>query len=273
MSFVNLPNINNASVGAVGASIVIPVGESINSVQMLITGATDAQVKNIRVQADGKTFQTFKDLVELKAINDFYGRPQSGNYKTIWAERPELTRSERRLTSWGTADIKKLVILFDVDAAAVGPFAITARADTSINQSMALITKIVRHPVPVTAIGELVIDNIPRFGMIAALHFGKADVDSVRLVRDRVEEIDSTKLDLNEFLKAYDRVPQAAGYTHVDFTMKGYLSESFEVQTYAAVNGQPEKPVQDVRAHVEVGSVGTGQIELITEYIDSLSGA
>jgi Viral coat protein P2 N-terminal domain len=273
MSFVNLPNINNAAIGAVGASIILPVGESYNSVQLFITGATDVQVKNIRVQANGKTFQTFKDLAELKALNAYFGRAQSGNYATIWAERPELTRSERRLTAWGTADIKKLVILFDVDAGAAGPFVITARADTSINQPMGLITKIVSHPVPVTAAGELVVDNIPRFGMIAAMHFGKPDVDNIRLIRDRVEEIDSNKVDLQEFQKAYDRVPQTATFTHIDFTMKGYLSESFEVQQYAAANGQPEKPVQDVRAHVEVGAVGTGQLRLITEYIDSLSGS
>jgi len=270
MAFKPLVNISQVNAGAT-VTIEVPVGSTYHQIQLLTANLTPAQVTNIQLYADTKLFQEYTDLAQLNAINAFYKRPQNGNYFTFWFDRPELQEDFREITAIGTKDLKAFTIKFKIDAAAVSP-GITARAETSLNLPLGLITKVKQQTYPLTSSGLQDITKVPQIGKIMGLHFYKVvdDMTELNFKRDSVELIDTDVTDLEEFQLQYDRVPQA-NFVHYDFAMKGNLFNALEVQEYASVNGQEPEKVQDVRAKVNITTAG--DVLLISEHIDSLSGA
>lgn len=270
MPFKPLVNISQVNPGAT-VTIEVPVGSTYHQIQLLKTNLTAAQVTNIQIYADTKLFQEYTDLDQLDAINAFYKRPQNGNYHTFWFDRPELNEEFREITAIGTKDLKAFTIKFKIAAAAVAP-AITARAETSMNLPLGLITKIKQQTHPLTSTGWQDITKIPQIGKIIGLHFYKAtdDITEFTFKRDDNEIIETSVADVEEFQAQYNRVPQA-NYVHFDFAMKGNLFNALEVIEYASLNGQPPEKVQDVRAKVNLTTAE--DVLLLTEHIDSLSGS
>jgi len=273
MKMTPLVNISPVTAGAT-VTLDLPLGVTYHQVQLLRGGTTftAAQMKNIKVMADTKTFQEFADAAELAKYNAYYGRAQSGNYNTIWFDRPELGEDYRDITAVGTLDLKKLQIQFDVDIAAVAP-TLKAQAVTSLGEPIGLITKIKRQTYPIAGTGEQDLTRIPQIGKIIALHFSKLadDVTKVIIKRDGVDMLESNATDLEELLKQYDRVPQTLWAT-VDFCVKGNLSDALEVLAYApSVPGAAPQPVQDLRAKLTLTTAG--DVILLSEHLDSLSGA
>jgi len=273
MKMIPLVNISAATAGAT-VTIDLPLGVTYHQVQLLRGGTTftAAQMKNIKVMADTKTFQEFADAAELAKYNAFYARAQNGNYNTIWFDRPELSEDYRDITAVGTLDLKKLQIQFDIDAGAVAP-TIKAQAVTSLGEPIGLITKIKRQVYPISGTGEQDLTRIPQIGKIIALHFSKVADDVTKLIvkRDSVDMLESGAADLEELMKQYGRVPQAL-WASIDFCVKGGLSDALEVLEYAPTSpGGAPQPVQDLRAKLTLTT--GGDVIMLSEHLDSLSGA
>lgn len=265
MSFRPITSISPVVAGGT-VTIDLPVGQTYHQVQLLLTNITAAQGTQIQVIAGTKVIQEFDDFAELDALNDFYARPQAGNYHTIWFDRPELHESDRELTALGTIGLETVQIKFKVDAAAISP-AVSVRADRSIGTPVGLITKIKRAAYPFTSSGEVDMSKMPKIGKVVGLHYKKAtdDITTLRIVRDEVDQVETTVADLEEWQKQYGRVP-VANYVHYDFTMKGDLDHSLEVQQYS--DGMP---VQEFYSKLTLGTAET--VVLLSEHIDSLSGS
>lgn len=264
MSLKKLPNVQNVVAGE-SFTIEIPVGPTYEQILLDIQGATGAQIQNIECQINGTTFQKFDDLDQLDALNDYWNRPYSGNYHTLFFSRPEFREDYRGITAIGTQDVQTFTITGDIDALAAAP-AIIAYADTSIGAPLGLITMIKKLPATFAASGEQDIDKIPRKGKIVAQHFGKADVNNVVIERDDSKLIDAPKTLLEQIQKNAERprVPQTASFTHVDYILDGLPGNALEVIEYA-----DGSLVEDLRAKLDLGT--SGQVNHIVEYL--ISGA
>lgn len=264
MSLKKLPNVQNVVAGE-SFTIEIPVGATFEQIMLDVQGMTTAQLTNLEVQINGTTFQKFDDLVQLDALNSYWARPFSGNFHTLFFNRPEFREDYRGITAIGTQDVQTFVITGDIDAAAAAP-AIVAWAETSLGQPLGLVTMIKKLPATFAASGEQDIDKIPRKGKILAQHFGKADVNNVVIERDNSKLIDAPKSVLEQTQKNAERprVPQTASFTHVDYVLDGLPGNALEVIEYA-----DGSRVEDVRAKIDLGS--SGQVNHIIEYL--ISGA
>jgi len=253
-------------------TITLPLGMTYHQVQMLRTNLTAAQCTQVQVYIGTKVVQEFDDLEEMAALNAYYKRPQTGNYDSFWFDRPELDEQDREITAIGTLDVSNFQIKFKVAAAAVAP-SISVRADRSIGTPLGVFTKIKRSPYPITSTGEVDLTRMPKIGKVIAEHYKKAtdDMTALRVVRDEVDQIESSIVDLEEFQKQYGRVPQAF-YVHNEYTIKGDITRALIVDQYDPMPGEVRgRPVQEYFAKATVATAET--IVLITEHLDSLSGS
>lgn len=214
---LKLPSFTTVAAGA-DTSCTLPVGgNTYERVMIEYSGVTLAQMLNIEVRVNGDPIQHWKSGTQLDAINDYYGRPATSGFLTLWFVRPELTDiAQRRLTALGTTNVQTLSVHMDIDAAASAP-ALTAHAVVSGPRPMGLVTKVKQYPHNSAVSGQVDIDNIPRGPRIMAIHLGKADISDVEIELDSVKFYDATK-DLAEAIQSENgRTPVTASYTHVDF--------------------------------------------------------
>lgn len=247
-------------------TITCPLGKTYHQLQLLRENLTRAQVTNIQVILGTKVVQEFADLDELAAINAFHNRPQAAGYDTIWFDRPELEEADRAVTAIGTLDVSNFQVKCKIAAAAVNP-GLTVRADRSIGTPLGAFVKIKRSDYPITSTGEVDITKMPRIGRVIAEHYYKAtdDMSAIRVIRDDTDQLEATTADLEEYQKQYGKVPQA-NYVHNDYCIKGDLMQALEVDRYS-----DGRQVQEYAAKATVATAET--ITLITEHLDSLSGA
>lgn len=214
---VELSQITPVTAGA-PATVSCPIGNTYEKILLQLTNVTRAQLTNIELRINGNPVMTFADGDELKAINDFYGRPEADNFLTIHLARPELANiAQRRLTAIGTAKyVQTMSVHFDVAAAAVSP-AVKAHAMQSKPRPLGVITMVKRFPRSDSSAGQIEIDNIPRGPRLIAVHLKKADVSDVEVELNQNKIYDASKV-LAEALQGENgRTPQTAAYTHVDF--------------------------------------------------------
>lgn len=265
MSFRPITDISPVYAGGT-VTITLPLGMTYHQAQLLRTNLTRAQVTNIQVILGTKVVQEFNDLNELAALNAFHKRPQTAGYDSFWFDRPELEEADRAVTAIGTLDVSNFQIKCKIAAGAVNP-GLSVRADRSIGTPLGAFVKIKRSDYPITSTGEVDLTKMPRIGRIIAEHYYKAtdDMSNIRVIRDEVDQLESTVVDLEEWQKQYGKVPQA-NWVHNDYCIKGDLMTALEVDRYS-----DGRQVQEYAAKVTVATAET--ITLVTEHLDSLSGA
>lgn len=261
-------NTTSAVIAGRTFTIEIPVNVTHELIKLSLTNLTKLQVTNIKVKIGTKTFQEYDSLEELDDFNDYYGRQYGAAESIFYFRRKELSDpAQRGVTGLGLKGIDSCTITCDIDALAVAP-EIAVESLAGMAQPLGLITKIGRQTVPFVAAGWNDIGKMPKIGKIIAYHLKKADVNEVVLKRDSVEIINATKTSIENYEKAADqpRVPVSARFTHLDFILDGNLGSGLEVLQY-----DDGMPVGSVHARLNLGAAG--DVTVITESLDSLSGA
>lgn len=258
MRISEIPGVSNVAAGAT-FTIECPVGRTYNRIALEVTNITSSQLTNLTVEVNGKAIQTFADLAELKAINDYYTRDDDSANGVYWLyfTRPELLEGQRKLPGLGTKDVATLVIRGDLAGAVVSP-AIKCHAVYEDGQPLGLITKVKRFPVSLTA-GVNEIDKLPRGPRICAIHLFKSDITDVEVEADGVKIYDASKTIGESVQQMEARTPQTASATHVDFMSDGDFKDALVTAG-----------LQDFR--VRPTATGAGVVNVVVEYLDGFAG-
>ena len=255
-----LPSLTNVSAGST-AVLNLPLGLTYDFIQLEYSGVTLAQMKNIKLEVNGKIIQEFKDGNQIVFLNTYHGRPaDAAGFLTLWMIRPEMhTLQDQRLTALGTSDIKTLTLRFDIDAAATAP-AVKAHAVQSEPQPFGLCTKIKSFVSSTAVAGVQEIDNLPtNAARIGAIHLVKPDITDVEVTIDSMVAFQASKALAENIQKKYGKVPQTASATHIDWMLEGDMGQALTTQG-----------VQDFRIKPTHGAAG--QLDILVEYLDGLAG-
>ncbi|MBE0507789.1 MAG: hypothetical protein IBX50_13945 [Marinospirillum sp.] len=260
-----LPSLANVAPGST-ATLNCPIGRSYDRIILEYTGVTLAQMKNLRVELDGKPIQEFKDAVQLNDLNKYYGRFEAAGFITIWFNRPEMnTLEHQRVTRLGTGAggqgvVQTFQISFDVDSAATAPV-VRAHAVQSEASPLGMITKVKQFVFSSATAGQFEIDSIPRGPRILAVHCFKSDVTAVE-VEQNSRKIREGSKELLEFLQQESgRAPMTAKATTIDFTQEADLYHSLETR--------PDF-IRDQRFRLSLAT--PGEVRVVVEYLDHLPG-
>lgn len=95
--------------------------------------------------------------------------------------------------------------------------------------------------------------------MIGVVHLFKSDISNVELEVNSIKAFDATKAYSEEMQSRYNKNPQTANATHVDFLLEGDLKQALDT-----------RGVQDFRIRPTLGSAGA--VRTVVEYIDGFAG-
>lgn len=259
-----LPTIANVAAGNT-VSVTLPVGNVYETVYLYYTGATAAQLKNIKTELNARMVSEFSDGARLISVNNHYKRTEISGCLTFHFKRPELHQlGDKRFFGLDTSasqGITSANIKLDIDAGATTPtlkaYAIKTQAVQGVPNYL---TKMRRFIVPVSAAGQFDIDNIPKpiGASIGAIHLYMASgaVSKADLLVDNVSWHDVPKAVAADFQTANNRTPQTSDSTVIDLILDG------DVKHALPLNGT----IQDMRLRCEAGA--TGQVEILVEYFD-----
>lgn len=269
-SLKKLPTIANVAKGNT-VSVNLPVGNTYEQVVLYTKGVTNAQLKNIALEINGRIVSEWPNAERLISMDKHFNRAQTDGAITFHFNRPELEElAERRFFGLDTNQsqgITTAIIKMDIDAEATAP---ELEAFALVSQSLPgapnYLTKVRRFIVPVSAAGQFDIDSIPRplGASIGGIHLYMPDTDSdglcqvtkAELLVDNVNWHDIDAATAANFQKSYGRVPQVAESTVIDNMLEGDMRQSL-----ALTNN-----IQDFRLRCVAAS--SGQVEVMVEYID-----
>jgi len=266
-----LPTIANVAAGNT-VSINMPVGNVYEIVRLYYTGATAAQLKNIKLEVNGRMVSEYPDGSRLLSIDNHYSRKQTAGVLTFYFNRPELYQlGDTRFFGLDTNQsqgIQTAIISIDIDAAAIAP---TLKAYAQTVQSIAgvpnYLTKVRRFIVPVSGAGQFDIDNIPKplGASIASVHLYMADgvdadtlcdITKAELLVDNVNWHDIDAKTAADIQAQYGRTPQTTESSVIDLILDGDIKHSLPLT----------QNIQDFR--IRCTAAGAGQVEVMVEYID-----
>lgn len=262
---VKLPSVTNVNAGST-ATLNCPIGRSYDRLIFEYKNLTLAQIKNLRVEIDGKPIQEFKDAVQLDDLNKYYSRHDEAGFISIWFNRPEMnTLEHQRVTRLGTGAggvgiVQTFQISFDIDEAAVNP-EVKAHALQSDPSPLGMITKVKQFVMSSATAGQFEIDSIPRGPRILAIHFFKSDIKSVEVEQNSRKIREGTKSLLQFLQRESGRVPMTAKATSVDFTQ--------EADVYHSLETRPDI-IRDQRFRLDLESAG--EVRVLVEYLDTIGG-
>ncbi|WP_025822960.1 major capsid protein P2 [Shewanella marina] len=268
-SFVKLPSFSNVSKGNT-ATLELPLGRTYDKIYVNYTGVTLAQLKNIRIEVNGKAILEFKDGQALANYNKRYGRNTAANVLDFHFKRDELvTLAEKRMFGLGTASVQghptiaNVTLRVEIDAAATSP-KLEAHAIQSNPSPIGYITKVKNFPVALNA-GVTEIDKLPRpaSARIAAIHvITDATVEKLEVEIDSIKVFDMPKTLAEKIQVDHDRAPQS-GQVSADFILEGDLKQAIPLQG-----------LQDFRLRVETASntPAATAATVVVEYFDGLAG-
>lgn len=265
---VKLPSLTNVAAGST-ATLNCPIGRSYDRLILEHKNLQLDQMKNIRVEIDGKPIQEYKDGVQLALLNQYYRRyvagvnPNNANgFLSIWFSRPEMNSLDhQRVTRLGTTGVQTFQVSFDIDAAAVNP-SVVAHAVQSDASPIGMITKVKQFVMSSATAGNFEIDSIPKGPRILAVHFFKNDVSHVE-VEQNSRKIREGSKDFLRFIQVESNrsVATNAIKTTVDFTLEADLYHSLETNPQF---------IKDQRFRLTLDT--PGEVRVVVEYLDFLAG-
>jgi len=256
------PSFSNVQAGST-ATCELPLGLSYELIHLYFSGVTLAQMKNIRIEADGKPIKKWADGERLNKENKHYGRGlATADCLSIFFNRKELVElAQQRMFNIGTQDIQTLSLLVDIDAAAAAP-ELKATSIRSAQAPMGFITRIMEFKHSTAVSGEIEIDNIPlrRGASIAAIHIYSADVTGASLEVDGGIVWEMSKTGAAKLQTDYKRDPQSADKLTLDFVLEGDILQAVQL---AGVQDFRLKPVM----------ANAGSMDIVVEYLESYNPA
>ncbi len=268
-SFVKLPSFSNVTAGNT-ATLELPLGRTFDKIHIGFSGVTLAQMKNIRVEVNGKAILEFVDAQALANYNKRYGRNTSINVLDLHFKRDEMkTLAEQRSFSLGTASpqgapaIANVTLRIEIDGAASAP-KLEAHAIQSNPAPIGFITKVKNFPVSLNA-GVTEIDKIPRpaSARIGAIHIvTAATIEKIEVEVDSIKVYELDKSLAEKIQVDHGRAPQA-GQVSADFILEGDMLQAIPLQG-----------LQDFRIRVftDAGTSAGTPATAVIEYFDGLAG-
>ena len=261
---VKLPSFSNVAAGNT-ATLELPIGRTYDKIHIAYTGVTLAQMKNIRLEVNGKAILEFKDGQALADYNKFYKRNTANGILDLHFKRDELkTLLEARMFGLGTMSgasgvISNVTLRIEIDAAAAAP-TLEGYAIQSDKAEIGYITKVKNFPVALNT-GVTEIDKIPRpaSASIAAIHIVTAAViTKVELEMDSLKAFEGGKTLIEKIQVDHGRSPQAGRVT-LDFVLEGDMLQAI-----------PLAGLQDLRIRVYTDDAAAATV--VVEYFDGLAG-
>lgn len=266
---VKLPSITNVAAGST-ATLNCPIGRSYDRLILECENLTRTQIKNLRVEIDGKPIQEYKDAVQLGFINSYYGRFGLYNdtlkkgFVSIWFNRPEMNSLEhQRVTRLGTTGVQTFQVSFDIADDAVNPIVI-AHAVQSDPSPLGMITKVKQFVMSAATAGKFEIDSIPKGPRIFAVHFFKPDVKHIEIEQNSRKIREGTKEFLSYVQRESGRKPIDSSLmkaTSLDFTLEADLYHSLETNPQV---------IKDQRFRLDLETAG--EVRVVVEYLDFFAG-
>jgi hypothetical protein len=260
-SFEPLKKIENVVKGNT-ATVQLPINNTYDRIYLKIAGMTKAQMKNIRLELNGRLVFDYKDAVRMEEIDAYYKRNIETDVVAIHFNEDDLTRTFEEGAFFGLATygLQTAVLSFDIDAAATAPV-VTAFAEKS--EPFAALGQWIKkgrnYPFSVAAgVNEITTLPRPDGASIKAIHIRKSDVVGAELVIDNTKWFELDKAINEQMQKRYGRAPDTDFMT-IDFMLQGKLSECLPLTN----------AIQDMRLRVNCTTGGT--VEVFVEYYDTWS--
>lgn len=256
-----MPSFEGVAAGQT-ATLRLPIGRTYEQLLITYSGATLAQLNELRIIANGEVIHRITELAKLDSMNQFEGRAAASGVIVFDFNRFNMrTRAGEEFTGLGTGvleDPNKITTLsleIDIDAAAVGS-ALSCKAVQSPPRPVGQILKTRQFIYTAGAAGEFEISDLPKGDSINKVYFGNhvANVyTKVVIERDNFIEFERSVAE-NELIQTDGvRTPQA-GYVVYDPTENGNGSENL------ATAG-----VQDLRFRLTL--TNAGQVPVTVETI------
>ena len=246
------------------ATARLPIGRTYEQLLIPYSGATLAQLNELRIIANGEVIHRITELSRLDSMNQFEGRSAANGVIVFDFNRYNMrTRASEEYTALGTGNLEdpfKITTLsceIDIDGAAVNPSLGPIRMVQSARRPVGEIIKTKQFQYTAGAAGEFEIADLPKTGKINKIYFGNHAANVyTRLVieRDNFIEFDRTTAENEKVQTDGVRVPQA-DYLVYDPTENGNGDEVM-----------PLAGVQDFRIRLTL--TNAGQVPVIVEYID-----
>jgi hypothetical protein len=155
-------------------------------------------------------------------------------------------------------DVSTFEIEFDIDSSATNPV-IEATATVSPNTALGMIRKIKSFVVTNSATGVKEVADLPREGRIPAMFLFKDDIDRCEVSINSVAVYEPDKILGQKMQRDYERVPDPAKFTAIDFNLEGDPSQGLVVQGVADFRLRPEFTT-------------SGSADLVVEYLTQFAG-
>jgi len=244
-------------------SLTLPVNLSYDKVHLEYTGVLPSQIKNIKIELNGRVLTEYKTLTDLINENVYYKRPTQAGLATFHfvrtevksAQQPQLV--EQRFFALGTAGLTLCQIKFDIDVDADAPV-INGYAEKSAAKAPGWLFK--RRSFLHNFNEDMnEVDNIPRpvGSYIALIGIKKAGVKSAEFLVNYVQWREHVPKSLhNQILVQNERAP-IANIHSIDLMLDG--------DAFGALMLDPA--INDMRLRID--SETGGQAEIVVHYYDN----
>lgn len=267
-----LPSWDGVAAGQT-ATLKLPIGRRYHELMIPYSGATLAQITEIRVRANAKIIHRYS-ATDRDTMNKFDRRTAAGGLLIIpFDRRGLLQRDAEEETALNTgskgkdgSEIVNLTVEADIDAAAVTPALATPRAITSdrLPGGPGTVMMVDRQTRNASGAGEYQLGDIS-FGTPDRLALNRTffklsanDINSIRVSRGNYDIFDRTKAQNERFQTDGVRTPQASWHVY-DPSEGGYGGELVQLAGYA-----------DFRYILDMS--GTASLTVYSEFIGQLDG-
>lgn len=265
----NIAPLNKITGVAAGGtvSLTLPVNLTYDKVHFSYAGVTPDQIKNIKVELNGRVLTEYKTLTDLLNENKYYKREVADGLATIHfvrseikgAQQPQLV--EQRFFALGTAGLTLAQIKFDIAEDAAAPV-IKAYAEKSAPKAPGWLFKR-RSFLHNFSAGMNEVENIPRpkGAYIALIEIKKAGIVSAEFLVNNVQWREHIPKTLhNQILVQNEREPVTDVHS-IDLMLDG--------DAFGALMLDPA--INDMRLRID--SEAEGQCEIVVHYYDSYANS
>lgn len=267
-----MPSFEGVAAGQT-ATARLPIGLSYHQLLLAYSGATLAQLDEIRIVANGRVLHRFATAdgssggQVLDKINQFEGRAAANGILLVDFNRHNLlTRDGQEVTRLGTGKTSKetgavelstLTMEVDINAAAVNP-ALSLKAIQGAPAPAGVVKKLRHFVYSASGAGDFEIADLPRGDLINKIVIHSTNVNSLKVERDNavIFERDTAE---NNLVQADGKRVNVAGLWVYDPTEKGYGADSLVT-----------KGVQDLR--LTLNMAGADTLPITVEYLGGIEG-
>lgn len=267
-----MPSFQGVAAGQT-ATLTMPIGLTYHALLISYSGATLAQMTEIRLKANGRQIFS-QSATDLNIANQFNGVAAANGILRLDFDRLKLlTRAGQELTGIGTGapvnndvnsplynptPLSTFQLEIDIAGAAVSP-AISAKAIQSAPRPLGAILKRRRFNYTAQGAGEFEISDLPKGDLIDKIWIKTANGTLTKVVMERDNFLSFERTPAENSLVQADgvRVPQSNWFV-IDPTERGFGAESI----VSAVN--------DFR--LKLTTSGAEQFTIYVDYLGSLGG-